>query len=43
VNRGLPGTPDRYILFELTVREAVSTVYEEDREIRQKWREMPSG
>lgn len=39
VNRGLPGTPERYIVFEFDIREAMSTVYEEDREIRQRWRE----
>lgn len=32
VNRGLPGTPEQYILIEFRIREAMSTVYEEGRE-----------
>jgi len=43
VNRGLPGSPDRYIIFELAVREAGSTVYDGGSEIRHKWSEARSG
>lgn len=39
VNRGLPGTPDQYLIFEFNIREATSTVYEKDRQIRHQWRD----
>lgn len=38
VERRLPGTFDRFIVFELNVHEAMSTLYESGEEIRKKWR-----
>ncbi len=38
VMRGLSGTPDRYVLFEFEIDEAMSTVYEDDRDVRHRWR-----
>jgi hypothetical protein len=38
VMRGLSGTPDRYVLFEFEIDEAMSTVYEDDRDVRRRWR-----
>jgi hypothetical protein len=40
LSRGLPGKPDQYVFFELTIQRAMSTVYEEAREVRRSWKEM---
>ncbi len=42
LTQGLPD-PDRYIVFELQVSNAISTVYEEGRAVRRRWPPDPGA